>query len=54
MTNCQHTEQTCSAVDGDGDYFHSTWTCDACGREELTTHPKAPEVIAWEQSEGAA
>ena len=33
------------AVDGDGDYFHSTWTCDACGHEELTTHPKAPKSL---------
>ena len=54
MTNCQHTEQTCTAVDGDGDYFHSTWTCDACGHWSMETTMKAPEVIAWEQSGGAA
>lgn len=54
MNECPHTAKTCTAVDGDRDYFHSTWTCDACGHEEVEMHPKAPEVIAWEQSGGAA
>lgn len=54
MTECQHTEQTCTGCVHDYDCFYSTWTCDACGHWSMTTTMKAPEVSAWEQGGGAA
>lgn len=53
MNACRHTEQTCTAVDGDGDHFHSTWTCDACGHAMVTTLPKSIQWVASRRCGGA-